>query len=506
MLYRSRLALLVVFPLGITEAEALAAANAERPNVVLIISDDQAYGDFGFMGNDQVQTPNLDRLASASAVYPNGYVPTSVCRPSLATLLTGLYPHQHGVHFNHPPPGLRQMREMTAEEYRACRARAERLIGALPTLPRVLAGHGYACLQTGKHWEGHYRNAGFTHGMTTGMPTDPPNYGTRRQEGGEWVAHGNGDAGLDIGRNTMQPIYDFVDAHADEPFFVWYAPFLPHAPFDAPRRYVDLYSDRADVPEHLVRYYANITRFDDTVGELIRYFEKKGLARRTVFILIADNGFRPRRKKSATGGYESADKRSKWSPYENGVRTPVLVRWDGRVKPGVHERLVQAVDVVPTVLSAAGLGEAIPDLPGIDLIPSAMGASPLADRPAFGEVYPNDASSLGHPSRDLLARWVRQGDFKLIVPQPKAKDARLELFNVVEDPEEAHNMAGNPAYTDRIRARRRLLDAWWTPSEPLLECGDLSPLFKRLAQPASHESIRHNVGLRHPPVAEGKKR
>ena len=130
MSYRLWPALFVFVSFGVAEAEPLAASSekaAERPNVVLILSDDQAYGDFGFMGNDQVQTPNLDRLASMSALYPNGYVPTSVCRPSLATLLTGLYPHQHGVHFNHPPPGLGRMRKLTAEGYRACRARAERL-------------------------------------------------------------------------------------------------------------------------------------------------------------------------------------------------------------------------------------------------------------------------------------------------------------------------------------------------------------------------------------------
>ena len=80
-----------------------AIALANRPNIVLIISDDQAYRDFGFMGNTQVNTPHLDRLAKQSAFFPNGYVPSSVCSPSLATLLTGRFPHQHGIHFNHPP-------------------------------------------------------------------------------------------------------------------------------------------------------------------------------------------------------------------------------------------------------------------------------------------------------------------------------------------------------------------------------------------------------------------
>jgi len=91
------------------QALCVSLSAAERPSVVMIISDDQTYSDFGFMGHEHVQTPHLDRLAAGSARYPNGYVPSSVCRPSLVTLLTGLYPHQHGVHFNHPPPGFAKL-------------------------------------------------------------------------------------------------------------------------------------------------------------------------------------------------------------------------------------------------------------------------------------------------------------------------------------------------------------------------------------------------------------
>ena len=147
-------------------------AAAERPNVVMILADDQSYRDFGFMGNQTVHTPHLDQLAARSARYTNGYVPMSVCRPSLATLLTGLYPHQHGIHFNHPPPGLREMQAMTAAQYHATRATSDYLIRNVSTLPEILAGHGYACLQTGKHWEGDYQTAGFTHGMTLGRPAN----------------------------------------------------------------------------------------------------------------------------------------------------------------------------------------------------------------------------------------------------------------------------------------------------------------------------------------------
>ncbi|MCH5376304.1 MAG: sulfatase-like hydrolase/transferase, partial [Planctomycetes bacterium] len=271
------------------------------------------------------------------------------------------------------------------------------------------------------------------------------------------------DAGLDIGRVTMQPIYDFVDRHEDQPFFIWYAPYLPHTPHDAPQVYSDRYDGRADVPEHLLGYYANITRLDDTVGELLDYLDRKSLAESTVFVLISDNGYLP--APTAARGTVNAphDKRSKWSPYENGVRTPLLIRWDGHIRPATHPQLVQSVDIVPTLLAAAGLSGSIADLPGVDLLPSASGARPLADRAAFGEIYPNDASSLDNPAGDLIARWVRDGDWKLIVPQPAVANNSLELFNVVDDPEELHNMAKEPRHARVIRRLRQILDDWWMP-------------------------------------------
>ena len=285
------------------ETIALTAVLAAPPNVVMILADDQSYRDFGFMGNDIVHTPNLDRLAARSAIYHSGYVPMSVCRPSLATILTGLYPHQHGVHFNHPPPGLKAMRSISPAEYRATRRKAEHLVGDRPTIPRLLAKAGYVSFQAGKHWEGNYQNAGFTHGMTTGSPAPEENWllGTRQQNNGELVAHGNGDLGLAIGRQTMQPIADFVDKFAGkQPFVIWYAPFLPHTPFDAGPEFYVPYKSK-DVPQHLRPYYAEIARFDATVGSLLQIIESSGLTEETVFVFICDNGFRPDIKKHDRG-------------------------------------------------------------------------------------------------------------------------------------------------------------------------------------------------------------
>jgi uncharacterized sulfatase len=119
-------------------------------------------------------------------------------------MLTGLYPHQHKVCWNDPPAGVDRNSVL-------------HLMKNTPTVPRLLGEAGYVSLQTGKFWEGHYSNAGFTHGMSLNE------------------VHGrHGDEGLKIGRNTMQPIYDFIERAEGRPFFVWYAPMMPHEPHNPP--------------------------------------------------------------------------------------------------------------------------------------------------------------------------------------------------------------------------------------------------------------------------------
>ena len=447
------------------------AGAADRASVVMIISDDQAYTDFGFMGHPLVQTPHLDRLAAVSARYPNACVPSSVCRPSLATLLTGLYPHQHGIHFNHPPPGNSLLSKMGRDEFNRARGRAEELIRSVPTLPRLLAEAGYRCLQTGKHWEGHYRTAGFTDGMTLARASPEPAYGNITLPDGSLVAHGNGDAGLNIGRTTMRPIYDFLEEHGQEPFFIWYAPFLPHQPHDAPQRYVDLYAGNPKVPRHCVPYYAACTWFDDTVGALIDCLEKRGLAERTIFVFVVDNGWEPTAEQTKQADQYAVNTRSKRSPFDLGLRTPILIRWDGHVVPATHDALLSSVDIVPTLLAAVGLGQKASAVPGVNLLPSACGERPLESRPVFGEIYPGDATSLGHPERDVSYRWIRRGDYKLIVPHAQQGTIWREyvtkpsLFNVIADPREEHDLGSDPQQARRIQHMRKLLDAWWTPGD-----------------------------------------
>ncbi len=224
---------------------ALQGADAlpRRPNIVYIIPDDQTYRDFGFMGSKDALTPHIDRLAAQSARFVNGYVTTSLCSPSLGVMLTGRYPHQSGLHYNHPPPGNSGFNRMKSRaDYEAARRPAFDLIRSQPTLPRALGQLGYTSFQTGKFWEGHFSNAGFDEGMTTFEPAPHLAYPgvNRTLKDGSQAAHGNGDHGLAIGRETMQPIADFLDrTDRGKPFFLWYAPYLPHQPHNSPEHYHD---------------------------------------------------------------------------------------------------------------------------------------------------------------------------------------------------------------------------------------------------------------------------
>lgn len=177
---------------------ATATAQEQPPNVVLIVSDDQSWDDYGFMNHPHIETPALDELASEGMTYTRGYVPQSLCRSSLMSLATGLYPHQHATVGNDPwkpedtPRGK-------ARQMPAYRQRLSELITHIdlpPTLPRMLRQQGYLSHQSGKWWEGSYKRGGFTHGMTEGFPN--PN-------------GRHGDKGLDIGRDGMEPVFDFIE-------------------------------------------------------------------------------------------------------------------------------------------------------------------------------------------------------------------------------------------------------------------------------------------------------
>ena len=418
------------------------AQGLSRPNVLLIISDDQAWTDYGFMGHPVIQTPHLDRLARESLVYTRGYVPDSLCRPSLATIITGLYPHQHGITGNDPKlpdPKVNPMAGRARPEFARFYETLMRRIETHPTLPRLLGKAGYVSLQTGKWWEGAYTRGGFTEGMTHGDP----------KRGGR-----HGDAGLAIGRQGLEPIFDFIRRakEAGKPFFVWYAPMMPHAPHTPPEKYLQKYL-RPELTPAQSRYYAMCEWFDQTCGDLITFLEKENLRKSTLIIYLADNGWI--QDPNNPNRYAP---RSKRSPYDGGIRTPIMLSWPEKITPlRDDENLASSIDIAPTVLTACGLP--VPtNLPGINL----MDRETVKQRRAiFGEVFEHDVADVDHPTKSLTFRWMIRENWKLIVPADS--NGKPELYDVVADPFETRDLA--TTHPELVKKLTEELDRWWSGKE-----------------------------------------
>ena len=440
-----------VAPWAPTYSAAIQSPNEPRPNIVLILSDDQAWTDYGFMGHAHVRTPNLDRLAGQSVLFRRGYVPTALCRPSLMTLATGHYAHRHGLTGNSPS---RKYAEPGSKLYTERLATLVSYIRRFDTLPALLVEQGYLCHQSGKWWEASYANGGFTHGMTRGFP-NPGNY------------HGfcrAGDDGLKIGREGMKPVEQFVDMAIEEqrPFFLWYAPWMPHIPHTPPKRLLAKYSDLGLTPQ-IAAYYAMCEWLDETCGQLLDYLEKKGARDNTLVVYVTDNGWvqNPR-----GGGHLT---RSKASPYEAGVRTPILFSWPSRLSPADRKEVVSSIDVVPTILAAAGAR--VPDgLPGLNLLPHLEAKAPIEREMIFGENFAHNIADLEDPEASLTFRWCIAWPWKLlltydgeVVRTSKEWDSRTvkgpQLFHLADDPHETQNVAA--AHPQVVARLAKAIGGWY---------------------------------------------
>ena len=413
-------------------------AHSGRPNIVLILSDDQAWNDYGFMGHSVVQTPHLDKLAASGLRFDRGYVAAPICRPSLASMVTGQYSRVHGITGN----------DIVLEAGGDVRKEMEKPLQAkfhqLPSVIRMLSANGYLTHQSGKWWEGSWQDGGFTHGMTKGER--------------------HGDEGLVIGRDGLEPINAFIDLAIaeDKPFFLWYAPFLPHTPHNPPEALLEKYLGDGHALD-VAKYYAMIEWFDQTCGELFEAVESKGLAENTAYLYVCDNGWGaasttmdwPRDQ-----AFWEYAMRSKASPYENGIRTPILVSWPGVIEPRSMAGFAHSIDLFPTIAELAGF-KAPDGLPGISLLDA---AAVQARDTVFGSLHASHNISLSDPDSTLQYLWCVQGDWKLLL-RYHGEDttnyrqlhewdtAPYRLFNLKEDPGEKNDLGSkHPRIVAKLKA------------------------------------------------------
>ncbi len=416
------------------EAAAQSRPSA-RPNIVVIITDDQVFRALGCAGNKAIHTPNLDRLAAQGTRFTTAVVASPVCVASRASIWSSHYPQQHGSTFLDNQPFIRKVKA-----------------GQLKPLAQYLAEAGYVNGYCGKSHLGNPReNLGF-------------------QEGGEMV--GGSD------ERAFAFAEEFLTARGagPRPFFLCIAPTQPHIPLKPPDRWREFYKPR-DMPldpnyreaplnssltnqgapgqisyrdgggpktrEEAQRvtalYYGEVSNMDEQVGRVMKKLADLDVEKNTLVIFLSDNGYH-------LGNHGVGNK---LLMYEESIRVPFIVRYPDVVRSGqVSDALISSLDVMPTILDFAGLP--IPQgLEGKSLKPLLTGKANHLRDAVFSEACGIAGLGIGH-------RMVRTRDLKYML-----SDANEEgLFDLRADPYEMNNLVKDPNATPQLDRLRKSLAAW----------------------------------------------
>ena len=404
---------------------ALSLAAAERPNLIFILSDDLAQGDVGCYGQKLIQTPRLDRMAQEGTRYTQAYCGTSVCAPSRASLMTGL-------HTGHCP--VRGNWEIKPE-------------GQLPlpaetvTVAQILKGAGYATACMGKWGMGMFQTTGsplkkgfdhfFGYNCQRHAHSYFPTYLYRDDQRFELPGNDGKGIGKTYAQNLIQEdVLQWVRAHRDQPFFLFYAITLPHG-----RQEIDdlgLYADKPWTAEQKA-YAAQVTRLDRDVGQLLDLLKALGLDSKTLVFVAGDNGssFGPNSALGRLFNQAGNGLRGfKRGLYEGALRQAALARWPGVVPAGsVRDEPWAFWDFLPTAAELAGaqMPAGCPT-DGRSLVPFLKGG-PAPQRESF-------YWELHETQKPLQA--LRLGDWKAVKNGPQAP---VELYNLAADRGETNNLA-----------------------------------------------------------------
>ena len=407
--------------------------HSKKPNIVFIMADDLGFADVGYHGSP-IKTPNLDRLAN-EGVRLESFYGQAVCTPSRASLLTGRYPMRYG---------LQTLVIFPSHSYGL--ATDER------TLAQALKDVGYRTMLTGKWHLGHGhkefwpQNRGFDHFY--GNLVGEVDYFTHERGGViDWQRNGEflEEPGYYMNLVGDEAVKLIGEQDADAPFFLYFASLAPHAPYQVPQEYKDLYPETTD--KNAQSYQGMISSLDHEVGRIVAELERKGLRDNTIILFSSDNGgatsgMFAQGAKSETerdaeeGGIEQGQHApasnapfagGKGSLREGGVRVTAIANWPGHLAPRIVNEPLHMVDIMPTLLALAG-GEG------------------CADHPFDGKnIWPSLAEGAKSPHEDLLLNVeafrgaVRKGNWKLI--KIALLPGKTELFNLADDPGETTNVA-----------------------------------------------------------------
>ncbi len=417
--------------------------GAQPPNIVLVMTDDQGYGDFGFAGNPVIETPHLDALAAQSAQVERFYV-SPVCTPTRASLMTGRYNYRTRAIDTYIGRAMMEPEEVTVAE--------------------MLRDAGYATGIFGKwHLGDNYplraMDQGFEESLVhrgggIGQPSDPPGGEGRYTDA---VLFRNGQREETTGYCTdvyFDAAFEFMEKAAAEgrPFFAYVPTNAPHGPFhDVPEDWLEHYQqmDLSTVlpdPEHasddvidrLARTFAMISNADDNVGRLMARLDDLGLADNTIVVFLNDNG-------PDSDRYNAGLRGRKGSTLEGGIRSPLLVRWPGQLPAGGEpvDRIAAHIDITPTLLDAAGVeppaGRHLDGRSLLDLLAGDGDATDWPDRTLYLQFHRGDEPIPLHAFAAVGQRY------KLLHLSPRGEEnwqgeLNLELYDLEADPGERRNL------------------------------------------------------------------
>lgn len=393
------------------------ARTSGPPNVVLILTDDQGWGDIRSHGNPDIDTPHLDRLARQGARFDRFFV-SSVCAPTRASLLTGRYHLRTGTH------GVTRGREaMRASEI---------------TLAEVLRDAGYRTAAFGKwhngrHHPRHPRSQGFDH--FTGFCAGHWNnyFDTPLESDGEEI----GSDGYIIDDLTTRSL-DFIRESADRPFFLYLPYNTPHTPWQVPDRPYYKYKSRG-LDDATACAFAMCENIDDNVGRVMATLEELELLENTIVIFLTDNG-------PNTDRFNGGMRGRKGSVHEGGVRVPFFISWPGKIPAGREVSRISAhIDVLPTLAELCGAKLPDVELDGRSLVPLL-----LEDEPDWPSRTLYSFRSRGDRPHPHLGA-VRTDRYRAVI---HGRPGQWELYDLESDPGQKRNLASEmPDLTRELAGR-----------------------------------------------------
>lgn len=421
---------------------AEAARPPGRPNIIVVVTDDQGYADAGFQGAEDIATPHLDALAQAGVICTSGYVTAPVCAPSRAGLLTGRYQQRSGFHDSAWSPLVGLATETT-------------------TIADVLKAEGYATCALGKWHLGQlpqYRPLvrGFTqhYGFLGGgrsflplkasqdvafVPKDPDQVDLWRNEtradDPDYVTDAFGDEAVAC-----------IRRHKEQPFFMYLAFNAPHVPLQATEKYLLRFPQLMGARR---TYAAMLSAVDDAIGRMTDTLRETGLEQDTLIFFLSDNGGHP----LANASRNTPLRGEKSTLYEGGIRVPFVVKWTGTLPAGTkYDHPVSSLDIMATAAGSAGV-KALKELrlDGVNLIPHLAGKE---SAPPHETLY----------WRFIKHRAVRHKNWKLTLPS----DGPEGLFDLSNDVSESRDLSSaQPEIVEQLKAMHASWNAEMPPVSPV---------------------------------------